>query len=280
MSDTAGRDGRMVREMITPEGVGLHLVLAQAGERMTAFLLDLVFICLFLLVLTLVAALLAGAGTDLGEVIWLLGFFLLRNFYFALFELRPRAATPGKRLLGIRVAARNGGRLSADAILARNLIRELELFLPLGLLFVNGTDADGWLILLGIGWAWIFLFFPLFNRDRLRVGDLLAGTWVVRTPRRRLLADLAAAPTVALRFTPAQLAVYGIKELHVLEDVLRTRDGPTMAAVATRIRVKLGWQQGGEIDADFLQAYYAGLRGRLERGLLFGRRQRDKFDRA
>ena len=271
---------RLLRELVTPEGVGLHLLLAEAGVRLGAFLLDLAFICGALVALTLFAVLaFAGTGFDLAAIIWLLGFFVLRNFYFAFFELQPRAATPGKRILGIRVASRSGGRLTADMVLARNLVRELELFLPLGLLLAQGFDTSWQLLLLGIGWTWIFLFFPLFNRDRLRVGDLLAGTWVVRTPRRRLLADLVAAPS-ALRFTPAQLAVYGIKELHVLEDVLRTPDPPTVAAVATRIVAKIGWTRGAETEVEFLNAYYAGLRGRLERGLLFGKRQKDKFDRV
>ena len=273
-------EARLTRELVTPEGVALRLLLAEAGVRLGAFLFDLVFICGALLALTLFAALtLVGTGLDLAAIIWLLGFFVLRNFYFAFFELQPRAATPGKRILGIRVASRSGGRLTADMVLARNLLRELELFLPLALLAAQGSDASWQLVLLGIGWTGIFLFFPLFNRDRLRVGDLLAGTWVVRTPRRRLLADLAAAPS-ALRFTPAQLAVYGIKELHVLEDVLRTPDPPTISAVAIRIAAKIGWARGGETDLEFLNAYYAGLRGRLERGLLFGRRQKDKFDRT
>ncbi len=271
---------RLLRELVTPEGIGLHLLLAEASVRLGAFLLDVAFICAALVALTLLALLtLAGTGLDLAAIVWLLGFFVLRNFYFAFFELQPRAATPGKRILGIRVASRSGGRLTADMVLARNLLRELELFLPLALLLAQGSAASWPLVLLGIGWTWIFLFFPLFNRDRLRVGDLLAGTWVVRTPRRRLLADLAATPSM-LRFTPAQLAVYGIKELHVLEDVLRAPDPPTIAAVAIRIAAKIGWARGAETDLEFLNAYYAGLRGRLERGLLFGRRQKDKFDRA
>src|SRR3546814_4149078 len=56
--------------------------------------------------------------------IWMLGGFLLRNFWFIGFEMGQRAATPGKRLMGIRVVARDGGRLTADAVVARNLIRE------------------------------------------------------------------------------------------------------------------------------------------------------------
>ena len=34
----------MVRELVTPEGVDLRLTLADGGERVSAFLLDVVFI--------------------------------------------------------------------------------------------------------------------------------------------------------------------------------------------------------------------------------------------
>ena len=265
------------RPMLTPEGVVLNLTLAEGVARVAAFVIDLGVIALVLVVLTIASiAILRGTGIEAAGVIWLFGFFVLRNFYFALFELRPRGATPGKRALGIRVAPRGGGRLAADAVLARNLMRELEVFLPLSLLALQGEAAGGWLMLLGFGWAGVFLLFPLFNRDRLRVGDLLAGTWVVEAPRPRLLTDLSAAPGPT--FTTTQLDAYGIKELHALEDVLRGRTETTMAAVATRIRAKIGWT-GTEPDAEFLAAYYAGLRTRLEQGLLFGRRRLDKLDR-
>jgi hypothetical protein len=68
-----------------------------------------------------------------------------------------------------------------------------------------------------------------------------------------------------------------VKELHVLEDVLRKRQSKVMADVAARIRNKIAWI-GTEPDHDFLSAYYAALRGRLETRLLFGRRRKDKYD--
>ena len=74
-------------------------------------------------------------------------------------------------------------------------------------------------------------------------------------------------------FTTAQLDAYGVKELHVLEDVLRLRDRKTMRAVADRIAGKIGWVRNEDDDFDFLGAYYAGLRGRLESRLLMGRRR-------
>jgi uncharacterized RDD family membrane protein YckC len=70
-------------------------------------------------------------GAEIMGVIWLLGFFVLRNFYFVGFELSAAAATPGKRILGLRVASRDGGRLRPGAIFVRNAMRELEVFLPL-----------------------------------------------------------------------------------------------------------------------------------------------------
>jgi uncharacterized RDD family membrane protein YckC len=270
-----------VRELVTPEGVDLRLVLADASERASAFLLDVVFIALSLVALTLAA--LAGifalgeATGDFAAIIWLLGSFFLRLFYFTWFETGPRAATPGKRIVGLRVAKRDGGALTADAIFARNAMRELEIFLPLTFFAAQVEAVDGWISIAALVWCGIFALFPLFNRDRLRIGDIVAGTWVVHVPRRILDADLAAQPA-AIAFSRAALDAYGIRELSVLEEVLRRKDAATMAAVAERIRAKIGVSDPMP-DGEFLQAYYTALRGRLEQRLLFGRRKRDKFDR-
>jgi uncharacterized RDD family membrane protein YckC len=292
--------GGQFREFVTPEGVDLRLRVGAAGERAAAFLLDAGFIVTTLVVFVLLVGF-AGAGlaslgapelrNGLGSavfIVWLLGFFFLRNFYFVFFELSARAATPGKRILGLRVAARDGGRLTSEAVFARNAMREIEVFLPLTFLLASGAAGDdpvaGWVMLLGILWTGGFALFPLFNRDRLRVGDFVAGTWVVKSPREKLTIDLLDAQETAqggFVFTPDQAGAYGIKELHVLEDVLRRRDPKTLAAVAERIRAKIGWRvQAGETDAVFLSAYYAALRGRLETRLLFGHRRKDKFDKA
>ncbi len=291
MTAAAVPSGSLERRFVTPEGVDLRLTLGSAGERAAAFLLDLLIMAAALVVLTLLAVWLASlAGEEGGEpvaIIWLLGFFVLRSGWFILFELSPRAATPGKRALSLRVAARDGGRLTAEAVFTRNALREIEVFLPIVFLVASqlaGDAVDSWLVLLGLTWTGIFALFPLFNRDRLRVGDFVAGTWVVRTPRPPLAADLAAGRALApeaLAFTAEQLGAYGVLELQVLEDVLRRRDRKVLTAVAARIRGKISWRaERGETDAAFLTAYYGALRERLEQRLLFGHRRRDKFDKA
>jgi uncharacterized RDD family membrane protein YckC len=223
-----------------------------------------------------------GVGShaeDVAVVIWMLGSFLLRTFWFIGFELGSRAATPGKRLTGIRVVARDGGRLTADAVVARNLIRELELFLPLMMLGVGASEdmVSGWTVLAGVLWSLTLSLFLLFNRDRMRMGDLIAGTWVVMAQRVKLDAEIATgAAGDAIQFSEAELAVYGIFELQELERVLRSNDPRAMREVADAIRAKIG-RPVAEEDHIFLLGYYRQLKARLERKLLFGKRREDKY---
>lgn len=275
------------RELVTPEGVDLRLKVGAYAERFAALLID--FVILFgslavfsLLCLLVFAGTKASWGSEALGVIWLLGLFVGRNFYFVLFEMGPRAATPGKRAMGLRVAAANGGRLTADMVFARNAMREVEVILPLTFFAARGEGVDAALVALGAIWSCVFILFPLFNRDRRRMGDLVAGTLVVKAPKTVLQPDLADTERGLARgfaFTPAQLDAYGIKELHVLEDVIRAADRKSMAEVASRIRTKIAWDGPTDIaDRTFLNAYYAALRGRLESRMLFGRRRKDKFD--
>ncbi|MGJ8562726.1 MAG: RDD family protein [Alphaproteobacteria bacterium] len=273
-----------MRELITPEGVDLQVELADLGARAGAFLIDIMimFVLLILMTWAVIATGIDDEG-DFGLIIWILFFFFLRSFYFMFFEMGPKAATPGKRICKIRVAARGKARLTANAVFARNALREIEFFLPLSFLGANISSVDGWISTFGLIWGCIFLFFPMFNRDRLRAGDLIAGTWVVTAPRPMLASDLAEAsvdaPQGQFAFTSEQINAYGVHELHVLEDVIRRNEAKILADVAPRIRKKIGWEKTiGEQDLAFLKAYYAALRGRLETKLMFGVRRRDKHD--
>ncbi|PAX07043.1 RDD family protein [Sphingomonas lenta] len=270
-----------VRSFVTPEGVDLRLELGSAGARAGAFMLDTVMI-LVVLVLGTLAILWLLSGARQGEllmILWLLGAFTLRNGWFILWELGGRGATPGKRMVGLRVVARDGGRLTGGAVVARNAMREIELFLPLSFLAQRGAEgsADTAMTIFALSWSGLFLFFPLFNRDRLRVGDLVAGTWVVQTVKAQLGAELAA-ERPRRHFPEAALDLYGVYELQTLEGVLRGGQADSVATVASIIRRKAGMADDGD-DLGFLNDYYAALCARLERGLMVGRRREDKYAR-
>ena len=273
------------RRLITPEGIDLQVQLSDIGARIGAYVIDQIIIYV-VLVAAFFIIIFGGiaAGPEVVITIFILVNFFLRNFYYMFFEMGPKAATPGKRISKIRVASRTQARLSANAVFARNALREIEINLPLSFLAMSGDSVDGWIALLGLLWSGIFLFFPLFNKDRLRAGDLIAGTWVVRAPKPILANDLASEKAdldSTYSFTPEQVEAYGVHELHVLENVIRANEQQTVMDVADRIRNKIKWNKGmSENDLDFLKAYYAALRGRLETRLLFGVRRKDKFDKT
>ena len=275
----AGPDA-LRRTFITPEGVDLRLELGATGARIAAFALDVALILVILVVATLVIGWAAIATrSELLVILWLIGAFMLRNGWFVLFEMSGRGATPGKRAMGLRVVARDGARLTAGAVIARNALREIELFLPLSFLAAQTAQgtADAFLALFALAWSGIFLFFPLFNRDRLRAGDLVAGTWVIHAPGGKLAADIGPAPDRARRhFSDAALALYGVYELQTLEDVLRGGRPSAVATVAATIRRKANIADDGD-DLGFLTDYYLALCARLESGLLVGRRRQNKF---
>jgi len=192
-------DAKRQRQIVTPEGVPLGVTLATRGSRLIALILDYVimFVSLFLIALALLLVginlgQLDALGTGAGEflvVVFFIVLFLAFNGYFIFFEMGPRGATLGKRAVGIRVAARpqgqSGERLTAEAIIARNLLRQIEIFLPLTFFSTAGEAGSGPAWLVGSLWFAVFMLFPFFNRDALRAGDVVAGTWVVEAPRRK-----------------------------------------------------------------------------------------------
>jgi uncharacterized RDD family membrane protein YckC len=274
------------RELITPEGVPLPVEIAHYGERATAFVIDLfIWLCASLLILVTVVLMFIHGWRNLVVIsALLLILFLVRIFYFIYFELAWQGTTPGKRLIGVRVVDRRGGPLLPSAVIARNLMRELETFVPLGLVLSMtsaGLATPPLERLLAAAWLLCFGALPLFNRDRMRAGDLIAGTMVITLPRRRLTIDLVE-KAASYTFTTPQLRAYGAFELQVLEELLRRPDvgtlPPLLAEVCGKICRKIGWPTPvpeTEILA-FLRDFYTAQRAFLEHEQLFGRPRADK----
>jgi uncharacterized RDD family membrane protein YckC len=301
-------DARRERTLVTPEGLALPMTLAPRASRAGALIIDVMIIVSGLIAFQLVIywiadGVLGGTRFDpdrmsepalefLGIVMALFVFCTWYG-YFLVQELGPRGATLGKRIVGIRIAARGGARLTPEAVIARNLLRDIEIFYPVITLLVLVLVAQrgepvgmlGWVL---TGWFALFLLFPFFNRDRLRAGDIVAGTWVVERPRAKLAAVLSAQGAAAAEgasdvtgvrydFGDAELSVYGEKELQTLERMLRESPDEALAAAHAAICRKIGWDPGAGDERAFLEAFYAQLRAKLEADLRFGKRKADKF---
>jgi uncharacterized RDD family membrane protein YckC len=290
-------NAKLTREIVTPEGVPIRFQLARAGDRAGAFVIDMGIQIVSLLLIAWLLSFAVGdqlAGSWLMAVVIVLAFLLL-NFYFAFFEVRWQGSTPGKRRVGIRVIDARGGQLETSAVLARNLVRELEVWIPLRFLVAGRVvwpNAPSWAYLLAGAWTFVFLFFPLFNKDRLRIGDLIAGTRVVMQPKVVLVPDLVAEQaqlspaqkSKGYTFSEKQLQFYGIYELQVLEGVLRQTPGTpgwfeAISTVTDKIRVKIGYDGLIQDSERFLRDFYAAQRSHLEQKMLFGQRREDKYSK-
>jgi hypothetical protein len=205
--------------------------------------------------------------------------FLVRSLYFVRFELVWQGATPGKRLNNLRVIDRHGRPLRPSAIIARNVTREAEIFVPLTAFLSLGNGALGQMAL--ALWLVLLAAVPLFTRERLRAGDMLAGTVVVALPKRALLPDLYV-PITNFTFTDRQLRSYGAFELQILEEILRrptSRETTTLHTdIADRIRARIDYPTAllRTEATDFLNQFYAAQRAHLEREQLFGRVKESK----
>jgi uncharacterized RDD family membrane protein YckC len=292
--------------LIVPEGIALHLPVAGLGVRWAAQIADILITVLALVALMVLLGLLDLLSPRTLTAVGALCFFLIRVPYYAITELIWNGQTLGKRLMRIKVVAQDGGPLTTHAIVLRNLMKEAEIFLPATLLVTLDADRAG-ASLLALAWVLAGLAVPLANPRRQRLGDLMAGTYVIHLPQPVLLADLAvaaaragaqAAPVEAVggaayRFLDHHLDHYGAFELQTLEDLLRVEDRPrgpaarrrreaTLAAVVARIRAKIGYADPVPPDraVAFLSAFYHAQRAHLERKRLFGDRREDKHYRG
>ena len=145
-----------------PEGVVFSLPLAGPATRFLAWLIDLVFTVVALLVVSRVLGYFRLLSEDAAGGALVLLMFVVPILYGVVFEGFWHGQTPGKRALRLRVIDAGGLRLDARQVIIRNLLRAVDI-LP-------------WLYLVG-GIA------CLTTRRAQRLGDLAADTVVVRAER-------------------------------------------------------------------------------------------------
>jgi uncharacterized RDD family membrane protein YckC len=233
----------------TPEGVPLELTLAGVGSRFASALLD--YILQFIILLALALVLSYGAGfspgsSSLSAAFWVLGFFAVFWGYDVAFEVLNSGRTPGKAANGLRVVRESGAPVTFGPSAVRNVIRIIDL-LP-GTYLVGITSI-------------------LLTKRNQRVGDLAAGTLVIREARK-LPPEVRVSPSVqaptwdtsAVGRQDLDTVAAFLARRHELEAGARIQ---IAAELAGRLRPKVGGAIAGDGDEMFLERLLAAKRGRL-----------------
>ena len=178
------------REVVTPEGVALHLPAAGPLPRALAWGIDL---AVRLGILTLVGMFLGLLGAA-GQGVYLVILFLVFWAYPIVLEAMWNGQTPGKRALSLRVVSADGAPVGWLAAITRNLLRTVDM-LPFA--YATGLVAS------------------LADPHGRRLGDMVAGTLVVHDSDEREYVssplDAVVAPPLALR-PEEQMAVVAFGE--------------------------------------------------------------------
>lgn len=151
----------------TPESVELEFTLAGIGNRLYAVLIDYFCLGSIILVLLIIWAVLAynlALYTSGDWQLWLTGIQIFLIFavyvgYFVFFETLWQGQTPGKRRAKIRVIRGDGRPIGLQEATLRALFRPIDDLLYIGALLI------------------------IFSRQEKRIGDILAGTLVIRESR-------------------------------------------------------------------------------------------------
>lgn len=149
----------------TPEGIRFSLLLAGPTSRLLALMVDFACISVASTTISTVLRLFALISQDIFMALAILSGFVISIGYGIGCELYWQGQTVGKRLLHLRVMDEQGLKLQFSQVVIRNLLRIVD---SLPALYLVGGIAS------------------LTSRKCQRLGDLAAGTIVIRTPKVQL----------------------------------------------------------------------------------------------
>ena len=182
-------------DLVTGEAVALELPPATIGVRTVSGLIDVAVTVALLLVVTFLFSL-AALGTDaaLSGAAQIVSMVLVLVGIPAVTETLTRGRTVGKLVMGLRTVRDDAGRISFRHALVRSLLGVVEIWLLSGIPAIVSAMA---------------------SRKGKRVGDLVAGTYVVRDRFRLTLPPPVVMPPYLARWAatadvtslPTQLAV-------------------------------------------------------------------------
>ncbi len=146
-------------QLDTTQNVSLEFPVASVADRILAYLLDLIIMGVY--ALAVVLTIVVWLGIDDGILTFIFLFPIL--FYHFLFEVFFHGQSPGKRMMNIRVFKADGTQLTAGSCFVRWIFRLADVTISSGAI------------------ATIFI---IVNGKGQRLGDIAAGTTILKTSRK------------------------------------------------------------------------------------------------
>ena len=206
----------------TTQNVDIEYELASIGDRIWATLLDYLFLAAYILFIILIASLTKGAIFESGAVVLLL--FLPILLYDLICEVFFQGKSFGKMIMKIKVVKLDGTQANFGAYLLRWLLRIIDTRL------FSGAVA---------------LIAILINGKGQRVGDMAAGTTVIKLKQKVKLSDTIlnkVQPDYTLVFP--QVSKLSDNDIAIIKDVvqvcIRSNNNEALEKLAEKTKEIMG----------------------------------------
>ncbi|WP_060873643.1 RDD family protein [Myroides odoratus] len=216
----------------TTQNIEIDFKAASIGERILAFILDMIFKILYFIVFYFIDQtfhLYQYVPDDMWSI---QGYWILVSipaiFYTVIFEILMQGYTPGKKILGIKVIKIDGYQASIVDYFVRWIFRVIDLFIGNGLVAV---------------------VIILCTSKSQRLGDFFAGTTVISTKTRMSLSttifqevEQEYSPLLpqVIRLSDADIGV--VKEIYLR--FIKSRDYSLIKALANKLESELSIDKG------------------------------------
>jgi uncharacterized RDD family membrane protein YckC len=206
----------------TTQNIEVEYDLASLGERILGRILDGIFLAVYLLILVFVIIGMAQIGPFIENNPWLIVAFAAPVvFYDLVCEAAFNGQSLGKKIMGIKVISLNGEQASLSQYLIRWLFRLIDFS------FTSSLCA---------------LIMVAATEKRQRLGDMIAGTTLVRVRPRAQINQTLYVPTEENIYVPTYPEVVNLsdRDMQIVKEVLINiqKSRNTMLAVETMRKIE------------------------------------------
>lgn len=216
--------------MITGQYVNIQPTVASVGDRIFAQIIDwVVMLAYIVLVVWLVTSL------DIGNEWYIITFLaLVPLFYTLLFEIFNQGQSLGKMAMKMQVVKLDGTMPTLGSYLMRWLLYLID----------------------GPATSFIGLLAMILSRNNQRLGDMAAGTVVIKKEKyRKIQISLDEYDYLMQNYRPRypQAADLSLEQVEIITRAIGIKDIRQMAELSRKVRQKLGVERKEKDDAAFLQ---------------------------
>lgn len=222
-------------KITTTQNIELEYELASVGERIAGYFIDLLIIIAYLIIIFFIMI----GGKIIGWDSWIVFLFFIPVFFYDLIsEVYMNGQSVGKKVIKIKVVSLDGGQASVGQYLIRWLFRLVDFSMT------NNLCA---------------LISVAVSERKQRVGDMVAGTTLIRTSPRTALQQTIYVPTQQVDYIVSfpEVANLADKDMQLIKEVIISvnRTGNMMLAHEASEKIKQTLHiQSSMAPLHFLQA--------------------------